>query len=166
MSDLGICVVQSGSERRAQRDIERAGFGTRVPSFRVTIGNQPARIRSLFPGMVFTYLTPGYGDLNEIEGVRVLTNNQGPLRLVGADAKRLDEIERDCLFGNHNRVKARNSAGRFVSSAIAVDKPKQKKRRRRSLFAAKSRRAERRSRYRAKARLLSNHTGPTNQVSA
>jgi hypothetical protein len=165
MFDLGICAVQSGLERKLQRDIERLGFGTRLPSYRVTVGDQ-TRFRSLFPGLVFTVLAPGWGDLNDLEGVRVLTNECGPLLLRSADEEKLNRIELDCLLGEFNRVQARNSAGRFTSAPIAIERPKQKKRRRRSLFAAKSRRAERRRRYRAKTRLLRNHTEPTNQVAA
>lgn len=162
MTALGICAVQSGSERRAQRDIERAGFGTRLPSYRVSVGDQPARIRPLFPGMIFADLAPGYGSLNEIEGVRILANAQGPLRLYGADAERFDQIELACLMGEFNRIQFRNPAGRFVSSPTIISRPRQKKRRRRSLLA----KADRRRKRRAKRRGLSNHTDPTNHIAA
>lgn len=127
MTTLGICAVRSGSERQAQRDIERAGFGTRIPSFRVAFnrhGGQHVQLRPLFPGMVFTYLEPGYGDLDEIEGVRVLKIAGQPLRIRGADGEELNRLERRCLFGDFNKVRVqpnRNGFGQF----------KQRKRRRR-----------------------------------
>lgn len=126
MTTLGICAVRSGSERQAQRDIERAGFGTRLPSFRVAFnrhGSQHVQLRPLFPGMVFTYLEPGYGDLDEIEGVRVLKIAGQPLWIRGIDAEELNRLERHCLLGDFNKVKAqpRNGYGQF----------KQRRRRRR-----------------------------------
>jgi len=158
---LGICAVRSGRERKSQEEIERAGFGTRLLSFRVVTGDRQSE-RALFPGLVFTYLDAGYGVLDEIEGVRVLRNQGQPLRVFGPDEDRLAAIELGCLMGEFNRVQARNTAGRYTSTPIAASKPKQKKRRCRSLTA----RAERRRKRRAKRRGLRNHTDPTNHLAA
>lgn len=158
---LGVCAVKSGSERKLREDIERAGFGTRLLSFRVTTGDRCTE-RSLIPGLVFTYLKPGYGVLDEIDGVRVLRTGGLPIRIFGRDEERLDTLELGCLMGEFNRVKARNAAGRFTSSPVAMSRAKQKKRRRRSLTA----RAERRRKRRAKMRGLRNHPQATNQAAA
>lgn len=161
---LGICAVRSGSERQAQRDIERAGYGTRIPSFRVTFnrnGIDHVRVRALFPGMVFTYLDQGDGDLDAIEGIRLLRNGERLLLIRGKDEEELNRLERHCLLGDFNKV-SRNKAGQFSGSKPAlVTKPKQKKRRQRSLNA----KAERRKRRRAKRRVR-NHTDNTNQLAA
>lgn len=162
---LGICTVSASARFRAQRDIERAGFGTRVPSFRVSFdrqGNSRVQVRPLFPGLIFTYLGPGYGVLDEIEGVHVLSNGGHPLRIVGRDEERLAQIELGCLMGEFNKVQTRNTAGRYVSTPIAASKPKQKKRKCRSLTA----RADRRRKRRAKKRGLRNHTDAPNQIAA
>lgn len=159
---LGICAVYAGAQKRAQRDIERAGFGTRMPSFRVAFdrqGQRQVQVRPLFPGLVFTYLGPGYGVLDDIEGVRVLKNGGQPLIIKGADEDRLGKLELDCLLGEFNKVRFRNVAGRFVAAPI-TDKLKQKKRRCRSMTA----RADRRRKRRAKKRGVRNHTNMTNHI--
>lgn len=164
---LGICAVYAGAQRRAQRDIERAGFGTRVPSFRVSFyreGQRQVQIRPLFPGMVFTYLSPGYGTLDKIEGVRVLKNGEQPLRIVGPDEDRLAELERDCLLGEFNKIRFRNVAGRFVAAPSAAVEPKKSKKPK-NKKSAKSRKVQRKRRRQEK-RALRNHTDPTNRVAA
>lgn len=126
---LGVCVVRGGSEREAQADIERAGFGTRVPAFRMAYdrqGRRQVQIRPLFAGYVFTYLEPGYGALDEIDGVTVLKISGAPMRITGKDEERLAELERHCLLGDFNRVKYRSPDGRFAKKQFI-----QKKRRRR-----------------------------------
>lgn len=136
---LGICAVRSGSERQAQRDIERAGFGTRVPCYRTAYGRQDKqqiRITPLFPGMVFTYLGSGYGALDELEGVRILRNNGQPLRLVGHDEERLSEIELGCLVGQFNKDHQRNAAGQFVRYKKRRPRPRAGRRMRKARRAA------------------------------
>lgn len=161
---LGICAVSASTQRRAQLDIERAGFGTRVPSFRVAFKRQgeQVQVRALFPGLVFTYLRPGYGVLNDIDGVRVLQNGDQPLRIVGNDEEKLNKLELDCLLGEFNKVQIRNAAGRYVSSEIPVSRRKQKKRKCRSISA----KAERRRKRRTKRRGFGNHTDVPNQIAA
>lgn len=169
MTTLGICAVRSGSERQAQRDIERAGFGTRNPTYRVgfnRLGNRHVQLRSLFPGMVFADLQPGYGALDELEGVRVLKIGGKPLIIKGKDEERLARLELHGLLGDFNKERQkqpRNGFGQFSNGQKSEPaKPKQKKRRQRSLMA----KAERRRKRRAKRRGLRNHTDATNQIAA
>lgn len=109
---LGVCAVHPGTERRAQRDIERAGFGTRVPSYRVSSwrhGRRVVQLRPLFPGYVFPALGRGWGELTAIDGVTVLTNAGEPLRICGRDEERLAELERHCMLGDFNRAQYRTT---------------------------------------------------------
>jgi hypothetical protein len=131
MSDIGIATVWPGGEREAQHEIERAGFGTRVLSFRSATflrGKRYVRLRPLFPGYVVPALGPGWGAINEIEGVMVLTDANGaPRRVSGRDEARLNELERHCLFGDFNKVEARRANGQF-SEHKRRRKPRRSKR--------------------------------------
>lgn len=163
---LGICAVRGGLERKAQQDIERAGFGTRLPSFRVAStrhGRRQIALRPLFSGYVFTYLSPGYGALDEIEGVRLLRSEaHDPLVIEGRDEDKLARLELDCLVGDYNCVKHRNAAGQFIPT-IKVEPSK--KRRTRPRRGAKSAKAQRKKRRRERERIR-HLAETTNQVAA
>jgi hypothetical protein len=112
---LGLATVRPAAEVKARDEIERAGFGTRVLSYRSAFyrkGKRYVRVRPLIPGYVMPALGPGWGAINDIEGVKVLADANGaPLRICGRDADRLNELERHCLFGDFNKVEYRSGDG-------------------------------------------------------
>lgn len=114
---IGIATVWPGGEREAQHEIERIGFGTRVLTFRSATflrGKRYVRLRPLFPGYVVPALGPGWGAINDIEGVMVLADANGaPRRVSERDETRLNELERHCLFGDFNKVDYRRANGQF-----------------------------------------------------
>lgn len=121
---LGICAVRSGSEREAREEIERLGYGVRMLTYRASVyrrGRRYVQVRPLMPGYLFPRLRAGWGEISEIDGVKVLTLAEKPLCVSSGDADRLDALERHCILGDFNKVQHQPSSGRT----------KQKKRRRR-----------------------------------
>lgn len=133
MTTLGVCAVDPRTEQDARERIERAGFGTRVPTYRVSSywrGKQHTRVQPLFPGYVFTYLEDGWGMLSEIEGVRPIYRLGNPSLCSPKDEEELLRLEKHCLLGDFNKVQAqpRSPAGRFKRQKKRRPRPRPGKR--------------------------------------